>query len=94
MWRNRITEVTNARQHRAAIRAAFAIVLFALVGWRGPGTLPSAPASGHIVSGRRRLLYGVPWPVFAPDTALVLTAIGFNLLGDGMRDAPNARDER
>jgi ABC-type dipeptide/oligopeptide/nickel transport system permease subunit len=94
MWRNRITEVTDARQRRAALRASFAVVRFVPVSWRGPGTRPSARASGPIVTGQRRVLYGVPWSAFARATTLVLTAIDCNPLGDGMWDSANPRDER
>jgi peptide/nickel transport system permease protein len=32
--------------------------------------------------------------IIGPGVAIALTAIGFNLLGDGLRDALNPRDER
>ena len=47
-----------------------------------------------MVSEGRRFLHQAPWLVIAPGAAIALTAIGFNLLGDGLRDAMNPRDER
>jgi hypothetical protein len=93
MGHDRITEVTNVRQRKAIISAAFAVMPVAPVGWHGPGAWPSAPVSGRIVSGRRPR-HGIPWPVLAPDTARVPTAIGFGLAGEGTQDAPNLRNQR
>jgi peptide/nickel transport system permease protein len=47
-----------------------------------------------MVSEGRGFLHDAPWLVIVPGLAIGITAIGFNLLGDGLRDALNPRDER
>ena len=47
-----------------------------------------------MVAEARRFVHQAPWIILAPAIAIGITAIGFNLLGDGLRDALNPRDER
>jgi len=76
------------------IRVAFAVMLFATLSFLGLGAQPPASEWGLMVSEARRFLHQAPWMIVAPGVAIALTAIGFNLLGDGLRDALNPRDER
>ncbi len=76
------------------IRVAFAVMLFATLSFLGLGAQPPASEWGLMVSEARRYLHQAPWIIVAPCAAIALTAIGFNLLGDGLRDALNPRDER
>jgi peptide/nickel transport system permease protein len=76
------------------IRVAFAVMLFATLSFLGLGAQPPASEWGLMVSEARRFLHQAPWMIVAPGVAIALTAIGFNLLGDGLRDALNPRDAR
>ena len=76
------------------IRVAFAVMLFATLSFLGLGAQPPAPEWGLMVSEGRRFLHQAPWLVIAPGATIAFTAIGFNLLGDGLRDAMNPRNER
>jgi peptide/nickel transport system permease protein len=76
------------------IRVAFAVMLFATLSFLGLGAQPPSSEWGLMVSEARRYLHQAPWIIIAPSAAIALTAIGFNLLGDGLRDALNPRDER
>jgi peptide/nickel transport system permease protein len=76
------------------IRVAFAVMLLATLSFLGLGAQPPASDWGLMVSEARRFLHQAPWMLIAPGAAIGLTAIGFNLLGDGLRDALNPRDER
>jgi peptide/nickel transport system permease protein len=76
------------------IRVAFAIMLFATLSFLGLGAQPPASDWGLMVSEARRFLHQAPWMIVAPGAAIALTAIGFNLVGDGLRDAMNPRDQR
>jgi peptide/nickel transport system permease protein len=78
----------------STIRVAFAVMLFATLSFLGLGAQPPASEWGLMVSEARRFLHQAPWMIVAPGAAIALTAIGFNLLGDGLRDALNPRDER
>ncbi len=76
------------------IRVAFAVMLFATLSFLGLGAQPPAPEWGLMVSEGRRFLHQAPWLVIAPGATIAFTAIGFNLLGDGLRDAMNPRNEQ
>ncbi|SEE72951.1 peptide/nickel transport system permease protein [Rhizobiales bacterium GAS188] len=76
------------------IRIAFAVMLFATLSFLGLGAQPPASEWGLMVAEARRFLHQAPWMIVAPGIAIAATAIGFNLLGDGLRDALNPRDER
>jgi peptide/nickel transport system permease protein len=76
------------------IRVAFAVMLFATLSFLGLGAQPPASEWGLMVAQARAFIHQAPWMIVAPGVAIALTAIGFNLLGDGLRDALNPRDER
>jgi peptide/nickel transport system permease protein len=78
----------------ATIRVAFAVMLFATLSFLGLGAQPPASEWGLMVSEARRFMHQAPWVIVAPALAIAATAICFNLLGDGLRDALNPRDER
>lgn len=76
------------------IRVAFAVMLFATLSFLGLGAQPPASDWGLMIAEARPFLHQAPWMIIAPGAAIALTAIGFNLLGDGLRDALNPRDAR
>jgi peptide/nickel transport system permease protein len=76
------------------IRVAFAVMLFATLSFLGLGAQPPASDWGLMAAEARRFLHQAPWMMIAPAAAIGLAAIGFNLLGDGLRDALNPKDER
>jgi peptide/nickel transport system permease protein len=78
----------------ATIRVAFAVMLFATLSFLGLGAQPPASEWGLMVSEARRFMHQAPWVIVFPSLAIAATAICFNLLGDGLRDALNPRDER
>jgi peptide/nickel transport system permease protein len=78
----------------ATIRVAFAVMLLATLSFLGLGAQPPASDWGLMVADARPFLHQAPWMIAAPGVAIALTAIGFNLLGDGLRDVLNPRDER
>jgi peptide/nickel transport system permease protein len=78
----------------ATIRVAFAVMLFSTLSFLGLGAQPPLAEWGLMVSEARPYLHQAPWVIVTPCCAIALTAIGFNLLGDGLRDALNPRDER
>ena len=76
------------------IRVAFAVMLFATLSFLGLGAQPPASDWGLMAAEARRFLHQAPWMMIAPAGAMAAAAIGFNLLGDGLRDAMNPKDER
>lgn len=73
------------------IRVAFAVMLFATLSFLGLGAQPPASEWGLMVSEARRFMHLSPWMILWPSLAIALVAIGFNLLGDGLRDGLGAR---
>ncbi len=74
-----------------SIRVAFSVMLFATLSFLGLGAQPPAPEWGLMVSEARRFMHLSPWMILWPSVAIALVAVGFNLLGDGLRDALNPR---
>ncbi|MDB5359443.1 MAG: peptide transporter permease [Rhodospirillales bacterium] len=75
----------------ATLRIAFAVMLFATLSFLGLGAQPPASEWGLMVAEARRFMHLSPWMILWPSLAIALVAIGFNLLGDGLRDALNPR---
>jgi ABC-type dipeptide/oligopeptide/nickel transport system permease subunit len=66
----------------------------AALSFLGLGAQPPTPEWGYILSESRSYVFTAPHLVFYPGLAIMLTVLGFNLLGDGMRDALDPRLNR
>ena len=75
----------------SSIRIAFAIMIGATLSFLGLGAQPPASDWGLMVSEARSFMFRNPWLVVWPSLAIGSVAIGFNLFGDGLRDALNPR---
>lgn len=63
-----------------------AILTEASLSFLGLGTQPPDPSWGTMLGAGRRYMETAPWVALAPGMAITLTVLGFNLLGDGVRD--------
>ena len=81
---------------QATITAAFAIVLEASLSFLGVGVQPPAPSWGVMLRNGKGFLETAWWYSLFPGLAIVVTVLGFNLLGDGLRDVldPRTRFQR
>jgi peptide/nickel transport system permease protein len=68
-----------------------AVGLEAALGYLGLGVPPPTPTWGTMVSEGQAAYMFAPWLVLYPGLAILLTVLGFNLLGDGLRDAIDPR---
>jgi peptide/nickel transport system permease protein len=75
----------------ASLNFAFAVLAEASLAFLGLGNKPPSPSWGSMVSSSYGFLQLAPWAAIAPGTAIALTVLGFNLLGDGLRDALDPR---
>ena len=75
----------------SSIRIAFAIMIGATLSFLGLGAQPPDSDWGLMVSEARSFMFRNPWLVVWPSLAIGTVAIGFNLFGDGLRDALNPR---
>lgn len=73
------------------IRVSFAVMLFATLSFLGLGAQPPAPEWGLMVAEGRKFMHLSAGMIVWPSLAIAAVAIGFNLLGDGLRDALNPR---
>jgi peptide/nickel transport system permease protein len=71
-----------------------AILDAAALSFLGLGAQPPTPEWGQILSESRNYVFTSPHLVFFPGIAIMITVLGFNLLGDGMRDALDPRLNR
>lgn len=65
---------------------ATAIIEAAGLGFLGLGAQPPEPEWGKMLSDSRQFIQTAPWTVIFPGLCILLTSLGFNLMGDGLRD--------
>ena len=75
----------------ATLGIATAILETAALSFLGMGAQPPQPEWGAMLAGERNQVFSAPHLVFFPGLAIMLTVLGFNLLGDGLRDALDPR---
>jgi len=68
------------------ISVANAILIEAALSFLGLGVPPPAPSWGNILSDGRNFISQAPWLTIFPGLAITLCVLGFNTLGDGLRD--------
>lgn len=76
---------------QATIAVATAIIAAAGLSYVGLGVAPPAPEWGMMLSEAREFMRKEPYLLIVPGVAIVLTALSFNLFGDGLRDALDPR---
>jgi peptide/nickel transport system permease protein len=79
---------------QATLGVGGAILFAAALGFLGLGAQPPAPEWGAMISDGIPFLRQSPHMVFFPGMAIMITVLGFNLLGDGLRDALDPRSLR
>jgi ABC-type dipeptide/oligopeptide/nickel transport system permease subunit len=70
----------------ATLDMAFVIVFESSLTFLGLGIQPPTPTWGYMLSEGRNYLQESPWMSIIPGTAIILTVVGINLLGDWLRD--------
>lgn len=71
---------------QASISMAYAILAAAALGFLGLGAQPPTPEWGLMINEAKQYITGAPWVAVFPGSAIAVTVLGFNLLGDGIRD--------
>ncbi|MGG3573703.1 ABC transporter permease [Bacillus gobiensis] len=81
---------------QATLAIGTAIIEAAALGFLGLGAKAPAPEWGKMLADARSFLVQAPWTLIFPGIAIMLTVLGFNLMGDGLRDTldPKMKDTR
>ncbi|WP_313603304.1 ABC transporter permease [Rhizobium sp.] len=77
---------------QATLTVATAIIAEASLSFLGLGQQAPAPSWGSMLNTAKNFLSQAPWMTMWPGIAIFLVVIGFNLLGDGLRDALDPRE--
>lgn len=72
---------------QGTLAIATAILEAAALGFLGLGAEPPEPEWGKMLSDAKNYIQTAPWTMVFPGLAIMLTVLGFNLMGDGLRDA-------
>jgi peptide/nickel transport system permease protein len=76
---------------QGTLAVATAIIEAAALGFLGLGTQPPNAEWGRMLADSKQYLMQAPWTMIFPGVAIMLVVLGFNLLGDGLRDALDPR---
>jgi peptide/nickel transport system permease protein len=77
---------------QASLTIATAIIAEASLSFLGLGQLPPSPSWGSMLNTAKDFVSQAPWMSIFPGIAIFLAVLGFNLLGDGLRDALDPRE--
>lgn len=77
---------------QATLTVATAIIAEASLSFLGLGQQAPAPSWGSMLNVAKNFMTQAPWMAWWPGAAIFLVVLGFNLLGDGLRDALDPRE--
>jgi ABC-type dipeptide/oligopeptide/nickel transport system permease subunit len=91
LWRHVLPGCTSPMLAHATVMLGSAILLASGLSFLGLGVQPPEAEWGAMLSRGRELLRTAPLGAMAPGVAITATVLSFSLLGDGLRDAADAR---
>jgi peptide/nickel transport system permease protein len=74
-----------------SVSLSLAILSESALSFLGLGTQPPTPSWGNMLSEGRQFMEIAPWNAIFPGMAIMIIVLGFNLLGDGLRDLLDPR---
>ena len=75
----------------ATLKVASAVLMESYISYLGYGVQPPLASWGNMLTNAQGYLDTVPWLAILPGVMITLTVMGFNFLGDGLRDALDPR---
>lgn len=91
LWRHILPNAMAPLIVQLSFLFAYAVLTEATLSFLGLGAVPPTPTWGNIMAEGRQYLVEAPWIISIPGAALMLTVLGLNLLGDGLRDVLDPR---
>ncbi|MER8612152.1 ABC transporter permease [Mesorhizobium sp. M0435] len=79
---------------QVTLALAWALLTEAGLSFLGLGTQPPAASLGLMLSDSRNLMETAPWLMIFPGVAIMISILGFNLLGDALRDVLDPKTRR
>lgn len=79
---------------QVTLALAWALLTEAGLSFLGLGTQPPEPSLGLMLSNSRNLMEMAPWLMIFPGLAIMFSILGFNLLGDALRDILDPKTQR
>lgn len=76
---------------QATVAMAYAILTEASLSFLGVGVQPPTPTWGNILNEGKPYMESMPWLTIVPGVAIMVAVMGFNLLGDAIRDVLDPR---
>jgi peptide/nickel transport system permease protein len=92
--RHLLPNVAGAVAILSALNLGSAILVESSLSFLGLGPGPDVPSWGSMISDGTKYLRRNPWPAIFPGMAITLTILGFNLVGDGLRDLLDPRIQK
>lgn len=86
IFRQILPNTMNVLLVQATVILPFAILAEATLSFLGLGVQPPTPSWGVMLTAAQPYLGAAPWFAIAPGMAILITALAFNLVGDGLRD--------
>lgn len=94
VFRHILPNVAGPAVVLATLSVAQMILAESTLSYLGLGAPPPEPTWGRMLVEGQQVLRGAPWLVTAPGVAILVTVLGFNLLGEGLRDALDPKERR
>jgi peptide/nickel transport system permease protein len=94
LWRHVIPSAIPAVVVQATLGMAGAIIGEAALSFLGLGVQPPTPSWGTMLNGGRAHLLDAPHLTIFPGVAMALLVLGFNFVGDGLRDLADPKQAR
>ena len=91
IWKHVVPMCMPSLIVRTTFDMAGIILTAAGLGFLGLGAQPPMPEWGAMISAGREQIFDQWWVATFPGVAICIVALGFNLLGDGLRDVMDAR---
>jgi ABC-type dipeptide/oligopeptide/nickel transport system permease subunit len=92
IWRHVLPNVFQPVVVLVAVGIGSAILAEAALSFLGVGVIPPAASLGQAINAAQPYIGQAPYLLFVPAVAIILTVLGFLLVGDGLRDALDVKD--